>query len=186
MLSISSASFWQVSTSRVHSFPPSAAVSQTHLSSRDIMTSGPEHRRTFSWAHQLWHLEWLCPLTASVARSGGFVNAPHGSGLLYRLLVNSGNISKSLCMKMFSEHSGKLLLKIIGGLLWIIVMVSSPAFPRRPLDSCSSSRTLLPGFWLEPENLSRSHQSSGPYTGFQLHLGVILKYFYSFINHSMA
>ncbi len=34
---------------------------------------------------------------------------------------------------------------------WIIVMVSSPAFQRRPLDSCSSSRTLLPGFWLEPE-----------------------------------
>ncbi len=28
------------------------------------------------------------------------------------------------------------------------------AFQRRPLDSCSSSRTLLPGFWLEPENLS--------------------------------
>ncbi len=44
------------------------------------------------------------------------------------------------------------------------------AFQRRPLDSCSSSRTLLPGFWLEPENLSISHQSSlGPYTGFQLH-----------------
>ncbi len=56
----------------------------------------------------------------------------------------------------------------------------------RPLDSCSSSRTLLPGFCLEPENLSISHQSSGPYTGFQLHLGLILKYFYSFINHSMA
>ncbi len=69
---------------------------------------------------------------------------------------------------------------------WIIVMVSSPAFPRRPLDSCSSSRTLLPGFWLEPENLSISHQSSGRYTGFQLHLGLILKYFNSFINHSMA
>ncbi len=69
---------------------------------------------------------------------------------------------------------------------WIIVMVSSPAFQRRPLDSCSSSRTLLPGFWLEPENLSTSHQSSGPYTGFQLHLGLILKYFYSFINNSMA
>ncbi len=61
---------------------------------------------------------------------------------------------------------------------WFIVMVSSPAFQRRPLDSCSSSRTLLPGFWLEPENLSISHQSSGPYTGFQLHLGLILKYFY--------
>ncbi len=52
---------------------------------------------------------------------------------------------------------------------WIIVMVSSPAFQRRPLDSCSSSRTLLQRFWLEPENLSISHQSSGPYTGFPLH-----------------
>ncbi len=41
-------------------------------------------------------------------------------------------------------------------------------------------------FWLEPENLSISHQSSALYTGFQLHLGLILKYFYSFINHSMA
>ncbi len=69
---------------------------------------------------------------------------------------------------------------------WIIVLVFSPAFQRRPLDSCSSSRTLLPGFWLEPENLSTSHQSSGPYTGFQLHLGSILKYFYSFISRSMA
>ncbi len=48
---------------------------------------------------------------------------------------------------------------------WIIVMVSSPAFQRRPLDSCSSSGTLLPGYWLEPDNLSISHQSSGPYTG---------------------
>ncbi len=34
---------------------------------------------------------------------------------------------------------------------WIIVMVS---FHRRALYSCSSSRTLLPGFWLEPEHLS--------------------------------
>ncbi len=39
-------------------------------------------------------------------------------------------------------------------------------------------------FWLEPEK--HITQSSGPYTGFQLHLGLILKYFYSFINHSMA
>ncbi len=69
---------------------------------------------------------------------------------------------------------------------WIIIMVSSPVFQRRPLDSCSSSRTLLPGFWLEPENLSTSHQSSGPYTGFQLHLGLIWKYFYLFIKHSMG
>ncbi len=43
------------------------------------------------------------------------------------------------------------------------------------IDSCSSSKTLLPGYWLKPENLSISHQSSGPYTGFQLHLGLILK-----------
>ncbi len=35
-------------------------------------------------------------------------------------------------------------------------------------------------------NLSTSHQSSGPYTGFQLHLGLISKYFYSFISHSMV
>ncbi len=46
---------------------------------------------------------------------------------------------------------------------WIIVMVS---FQRRALDGFSSSRTLLPGFWLEPEHLSISHQSSGPYTGY--------------------
>ncbi len=50
---------------------------------------------------------------------------------------------------------------------WIVVMVSSLSFQRRPLDSCSSSRTLLPGFWLEPEDLSISHQFSGPDTGFQ-------------------
>ncbi len=31
----------------------------------------------------------------------------------------------------------------------------------------------------------KSHQSSGPYTGLQLHLGLILKYFYSLINSSM-
>ncbi len=35
-------------------------------------------------------------------------------------------------------------------------------------------------------DLSISHQSSGPYTGFQLHLGLILIIFFSFINHSMA
>ncbi len=30
------------------------------------------------------------------------------------------------------------------------------------------------------------HITPGPYTGFQLHLRLILKYSYSFINHSMA
>ncbi len=35
-------------------------------------------------------------------------------------------------------------------------------------------------------DLSISHQSSGPYTGFQLHLGLILIIFFSFINHLMA
>ncbi len=82
-----------------------------------------------------------------------------------------------------SQDLEKLVHAFVG---WIIVMVSSPAFQRRPLDSCSSSRTLLPGSWLQPENMSISHQSSGPYTGFQLHLRLILKYFYLFINHSIA
>ncbi len=58
---------------------------------------------------------------------------------------------------------------------WIIVMVSSPTFPRRPLDGCSSSRTLLSEFWQQRLD-----------SGFQLHLGLILKYFYLFINHLMA
>ncbi len=35
---------------------------------------------------------------------------------------------------------------------------------------------LLQRFWLETENLSISYQSSGPYTGFQLHLGLLLVY----------
>ncbi len=86
---------------------------------------------------------------------------------------------------LFPVKTWRNLLMPLSPAGWIIVMVSSPAFQRRPLDSCSSSRMLLPGFWLEPENLSISHQSSGPY-GFQLHLGLVLKYFYSFINHSMA
>ncbi len=83
----------------------------------------------------------------------------------------------------FTDEASKCAAPPAG---WIIVMVSSLAFQRRLLDSCSSSRTLLPGFWLEPENLSISHQSSGPCTGFQLHLGLILKYIYSFINHSIG
>ncbi len=45
--------------------------------------------------------------------------------------------------------------------------------PKKTIRQLQSSRTLLPGFWLEPENMSTSHQSSGPYTGFQLHLGLI-------------
>ncbi len=45
---------------------------------------------------------------------------------------------------------------------WIIVMVSSPAFPRRLLDSWQLIQTLLPGFWLEPENLSISPSPQGP------------------------
>ncbi len=82
--------------------------------------------------------------------------------------------------------SSQDLEKLVHAFITSRVDYYNVSFQRRPLDSCSSSRTLLPGFWLEPENLSISHQSSGPYTGFQLHLGLILKYFYSFINHSMV
>ncbi len=41
------------------------------------------------------------------------------------------------------------------------------------------------GMILETD-LSISHQSSGPYTGLQLHLGLILIIFFSFINHLMT
>jgi len=36
----------------------------------------------------------------------------------------------------------------------------------------------LPGFRAGPENMNISYQSSGLYTGSQLHLGLILKYYY--------
>ncbi len=75
---------------------------------------------------------------------------------------------------LFSVKNWRNLFMPVSPAGWIIILVSSPAFQRRPLDSCSSSRRLLP-FWQEPENLSISHQSSGPYTGFQLHLGLISK-----------
>jgi len=44
----------------------------------------------------------------------------------------------------------------------------------------------LPGFWAVPENMNISHQSSGLYTGSHLHLGLILKYYYWYISHSMG
>ena len=91
------------------------------------------------------------------------------------------NIARIRCF--VSSQDLEKLVHALSPAGWTIVMGSSPAFPKRPLDRCSSPRTLLPGFWLEPENLSISHQSSGPYTGFQLHLGLILKYFYSYISH---
>ncbi len=72
------------------------------------------------------------------------------------------NIARIRCF-VSSQDLEKLVFMSLSPAGWITVMVS---FHRRPLDSCSSSRTLLPGFWLEPENLSISHQSSGPYTGF--------------------
>ncbi len=48
-----------------------------------------------------------------------------------------------------------------------IAVDSSPDFPKGPLDSWW---TLLPGFWLEPENLNIYHLSSGLYFGFQIYL----------------
>jgi len=71
---------------------------------------------------------------------------------------------------------------------WIIVMHFSLTVPKRPWDSCSSYRTLLSGFWAEPENMNISHQSSGLYTcshvTFRNNFKVLL--LLQPINHSMA
>jgi len=45
---------------------------------------------------------------------------------------------------------------------------------------------ILPGFWAGPQNMNISHQSSGLYTGSQLHLGLVLKYYYWYIYHLMG
>ncbi len=42
----------------------------------------------------------------------------------------------------------------------VIAFGNKDGFVMETLDGCSSSRTLLPGSWLEPEHLSTSHQSS--------------------------
>ncbi len=54
------------------------------------------------------------------------------------------NIARIRCF--VSSHDLEKLFMPLSPAGWIIIMVSSPAFQRRPLDSCSSSRTLLPGF----------------------------------------
>ncbi len=58
--------------------------------------------------------------------------------------------------------------------------------PKKTIRQLQLIQNAAARIWLEPENMSILHQSSGPYTGFQLHLGLILKYFYSFISHSMV
>ncbi len=59
-------------------------------------------------------------------------------------------------------------------------------FPKKTIRQLQLIQNAAARILTRTRNLSISHQSSGPYTGFQLHLGLILKYFYSFISHSMV
>ncbi len=70
------------------------------------------------------------------------------------------------------EENFRRHLEAFASELFIYIYINLHLKPLNAADSCSSSRTLLPGFWLEPENLSISHQSSGPYTGFQLQIRI--------------
>ncbi len=60
----------------------------------------------------------------------------------YCHLKNIAKIKSFVCSQDFKNN----LFMPLSPVGWIIVMVSSPAFQRRPLDSCRSSRTLLPGY----------------------------------------
>ncbi len=132
---------------------------------------------------KLWQQRWKhysCIFNLGVILETDLSFSSHVKAVTKSAYYHLKNIARIRC---FVSSQDFMPLSPAG---WIIVMVSSPAFQRRPLDSSSSSRTLLPGYWLKPENLSISHQSSGPYTGFQLHLGLILKLVYLLINHSMT
>ncbi len=82
--------------------------------------------------------------------------------------------------------SSQDLEKLVHAFITSRVDYCNGVLPEKSIRQLQLIQNTSAGSWLEPEHLSTSHQSPGPYTGFQLHLGLILKYFYSFINHSMV
>lgn len=49
---------------------------------------------------------------------------------------------------------------------------------KNPSPAFSSTKTLLPGFWLGPGNMTTLHQSLLPYTGYLLLLELILRFYW--------
>ncbi len=78
-----------------------------------------------------------------------------------KAVTKSANIARIRCFV-----SSQDLEKRVHAFITSRVDYYNVSFQRRALDICSSSRTHLHGLWPEPEHLSTSHQSSGPYTGF--------------------
>ncbi len=130
-----------------------------------------------------------CQASAHVARSWIVLSGWPPSGGLRLVIRERGKmLSFWICMCFIF-----LAITAIScvGTMWKDPMFTAVFFtntlPSAPGTEWGARRHNRGFFRLQrDENLSISHQSSGPYTGVQLHLGLILKYFYSFINHSMA